>query len=88
MNSFCKSVYCRLFGLHQIISLWHSDHPHDLSQIIFMLQDDYIVNGHVGTKVVIGVVFVCLVLLSVHKKQQQIVWIAVCSHVTVTANLL
>jgi hypothetical protein len=31
-----------------------------------MLQDDYIVTGHVDTKVVMGAV--CLVMLSVHKK--------------------
>ena len=33
-----------------------------------MLRDDYIVAWHVGTKVVIGAVFLFIVLLLVHKK--------------------
>jgi hypothetical protein len=33
-----------------------------------MLQDDHIVTWHLGTKVVIGAIFLCIALLSVHKK--------------------
>jgi len=88
----CKSVFCRLYGLLQVTSLCHNEHLPSLSRIILLLQDDYVATWHVGTKVVIGSVFLCNVLLSVHKKTAanchwDWLWIAVRSHVIEMSNL-